>query len=552
MDWTEFDPKKIADEGVRQAIVYLLNMVESQQEELVRLRLENERLQAENNRLKGQAKRPKIAAKGSSEEEEKKEEERDYSSEAERKEEEREQKKKKKRKKNEGIKIDREEVVRVPRAELPADAEFKGYEEVIVQDIQVKTDNIRFRKEKYYSASEGQSYLAELPVGYEGQFGPGLKAWVVVLSFALNVTEGKIKGFLEAGGISISSGQISRILSQEIAKLEPEKTAIYEAGLKSTTWQQIDDTGNKINGERCYTQVVCNPYHTTYFTTPKKDRLTVLQVLWGGQALLFCLDDMAWAYLAECGLPQKYQTILASWPQETMFTQAEFEERLQTELPGLGPQQYKWVLEAGGIAAYHRQETWPVIEQLVCDDAGQFKRIVKQEVLCWVHEGRHYKKLTPIIPYHQQLHLDFLAQFWSFYRALRLYAKQPDPDQMKILSQQFDNLFETKTGYQALDERIALTKAKKANLLMVLDYPHLPLHNNEAELGARQLKPKLNISFGPRTSKGAKAWDTGMTLVATAKKLGVNVFLYLHDRVSKQYLMPSLAELIATTSQFPP
>jgi len=41
-----------------------------------------------------------------------------------------------------------------------------------VQDILITSDNIRFLKEKYYSASEHKTYLAELPVGYEGQKWP--------------------------------------------------------------------------------------------------------------------------------------------------------------------------------------------------------------------------------------------------------------------------------------------------------------------------------------------------------------------------------------------
>ncbi|MGD1698985.1 hypothetical protein [Dapis sp. BLCC M229] len=40
------------------------------------------------------------------------------------------------------IKVDREEIVFYPQEELPADAEFKGYEEVIIQDILLKTDNV--------------------------------------------------------------------------------------------------------------------------------------------------------------------------------------------------------------------------------------------------------------------------------------------------------------------------------------------------------------------------------------------------------------------------
>ena len=35
-----------------------------------------------------------------------------------------------------------------------------------------------------------------------------------------------------------------------------------------------------------------------------------------------------------------------------------------------------------------------------------------------------------------------------------------------------------------------------------------------------------------------------MTLTATAKKLGVSIYRYLHDRVSGAYDMPNLADLI--------
>jgi hypothetical protein len=367
---------------------------------------------------------------------------------------------------------------------------------------------------------------------------------VVVFAFALNVTEGKIEDFLETAGVSISSGQIAAIIKQETGKLEAEKEAVYEAGLRSSSWQQIDDTGAKVNGQNCYTQVVCNPYYTAYFTTERKDRLTVLEVLWGKQELQFCLDEMAWAYLSECGLPQKYQAVLATWEQEQLFSREYFETRLKEELPQLGPQQYKWVLEAAGIAAYHRQESWPVIERLLSDDAGQFKRIVEQ-VLCWVHEGRHYKKLSPMVGYHRQQLEAFRGKFWDYYRQLLAYRQQPTLAEKKRLSQEFDTLFATQTGYETLDERIAKTKAKKEELLRVLAHPELPLHNNEAELGARQRKPKENISYGPRTSAGAKGWDAGLTLVATARKLGVNIFAYLHDRVGQLYQMPSLADLIA-------
>jgi hypothetical protein len=85
-------------------------------------------------------------------------------------------------------------------------------------------------------------------------------------------------------------------------------------------------------------------------------------------------------------------------------------------------------------------------------------------------------------------------------------------------------------------------------MLLILDYPELPLHNNPAELAARQRVRKRDISFGPRTDAGREAWDTFMTFFETAKKLDVNFFDYLFDRVSKTSAMPALADLIAQRS----
>jgi hypothetical protein len=72
----------------------------------------------------------------------------------------------------------------------------------------------------------------------------------------------------------------------------------------------------------------------------------------------------------------------------------------------------------------------------------------------------------------------------------------------------------------------------------------MPLHNNPAELGARQRVRKRNVSLGPRTEDGLKAWDTFMTLAETAKKLGVSFYAYVYDRVSGSHRLPDLVDLI--------
>ena len=71
----------------------------------------------------------------------------------------------------------------VNQEQLPADAIFKGYEDVVVQDLVIRTDNVQFRKEKYYSPSQKRTYLAPLPAGYHGQFGPKVRAWVLAMYY---------------------------------------------------------------------------------------------------------------------------------------------------------------------------------------------------------------------------------------------------------------------------------------------------------------------------------------------------------------------------------
>ena len=117
---------------------------------------------------------------------------------------------------------------------------------------------------------------------------------------------------------------------------------------------------------------------------------------------------------------------------------------------------------------------------------------------------------------------------------------------------EFDELTARVTGYAALDDRIAKTRAKKDALLLVLKHPELPLHNNPAELAARQRVRKRDVSFGPRTQAGKQTWDTftpappqvRVTLAATTKKLGVSFYKYVFDRVAGNNHVPKLADLI--------
>ena len=154
----DFDLQSIQDlEGARQAIGQLLNLIEDLTADLREAQAEIQRLRDENNRRKGEQGKPKIKpsskpAPSSSAE---------HSSERER----HTPRGWKKRRQVGQIHVDREQVARVDPAQLPPEAEFKGHEPVIVPDLVIHTDNVRFLKEKDYSPAQGKTYLAELPQG---------------------------------------------------------------------------------------------------------------------------------------------------------------------------------------------------------------------------------------------------------------------------------------------------------------------------------------------------------------------------------------------------
>lgn len=537
----EFNPNKIEDmESARQAFVHILNLVEEMKQEMAGLREENQRLRDENNRLKGEQGKPDIKAN---------KKRGNHSSEKERRARS-ERTKRTKRRPHSKVEIDREEKVSVPSEALPADAEFKGYEAVIVQDLEIRTDNIRFLKEKWYSPSTNRSYIAPLPTGYTGQFGPTVRSLVIALYYAGGMSEPKIIEFVEQMGINVSKGTVSTWLSRQTESWEQEADEILIAGLGSSSWQHIDDTSTRVNGVNHYCHILCNPFYTAYATRRRKDRLTVVSVLQNSEQPVYLFNEQTVTWLSQFNVPQWAQRQLSSWPQATLLTEEKMTSLLEGELnQRLNAQQLARIREAGALTAYYAQDAYPVIPILVSDDAPQFRHLTLKQMLCWVHEGRHYKKLTPHVAYHQQILADVLQQFWAFYHALQAYRAAPDPALAQQLRDQFDALFSQTTDYDQLNDRLAKTLAHKERLLVVLDHPELPLHNNPAELGARQRVRKRDVSFGPRSESGRVAWDTFMTVSETAKKLGVSFYQYVFDRVSQRNMLPPLADMIRSRGQ---
>ena len=339
---------------------------------------------------------------------------------------------------------------------LPPDAIKKGYTTVIIQDLKIEPDNIELLIEHYYSPSTNQTYSGKRPDGFEGEFGPGIKALVIFMKYGCNMAIKPIQEFLSNNGIFIATSTISRYLTKNIDQFHEEIQEVAYNGLISTTFQQLDDTSARVNGQQWYTQILCNPYYAIYNTIPHKDRLSVLNFLLGPHELNFLFNEESFELLDKLKVSPAIIAYLMDNCKGLLLSEQELDEYLihiPTKNKALD-KIYRRIKEASGIAWYHNQDEWPIIEILLTDDAPQFDHLALLHALCWIHAGRNLKKLNPLLPISQEILKDKLSQFWEFYHILSGYKENPDPDLISDLKIQFEGIFSHITGYQALDEKL--------------------------------------------------------------------------------------------------
>ena len=528
-----------------QAVEKLLNVVESLCADRQSLTDEVQRLRQELEKKK----KAKTTSQQNQDDDKNQQDDSNHSSEHRRK---RDKKKRgaRDRRSSKDLKIHEEIECPVDPATLPPDAVRVEDEVKVVQDIEINPRNIRFQRHVYFSAERNKTYRGPLPNGYDqGDFSADLRALILSLKYCGNMREPKIREFLENFDVQVSSGSVSNILTKTADSFEQEFDDIVLAGLSSTTYQQTDDTSARVAGQFWHTHILCNPFYAAYFTRERKDRLTVLEILQNTSDLRFQLNAETLALLqAEFNIPKKWQEVLAGL-EEQELGRTELGTLLDSWFGDKNRQVRTTIEQAAAIVYYRHQSLVPVIETIVCDDAGQFKLLTKNLSLCWIHAGRHYEKLLPVVPRHVEALESFRKRYWEYYASLQDYRAGPNEEWATLLRLEFDELFSTRTGYAALDDRIAKTAAKKDELLTVLLQPSVPLHNNDSELQARVSARRRDVSLHSRSTRGARAMDIFTTLVQTSKLHGVSAYAYFRDRLRHQFELPSLAAVIKLACQ---
>ncbi len=441
-----------------------------------------------------------------------------------------------KKKKN----IDIHDEKKIELEEIPEDSEFIGYKEVVVQDIEIKLKNTRYKLAKY-ETPDGKIITAKLPTNLKnGTFGPELRTFILQEYHIKHVTQPLLLEQLQSLGIEISSGQLSNIITEKLDDFHEEKDEILKVALPNSDYIQTDDTGARHDGNNGYCTQIGNEFFTWFSSTQSKSRVNFLELLSSGvEETLYTFNEISYEYMTKQKLPQKLFNKLEELKIE-ITDKKDFQKWL-TENEIVTKTNIKIVTEAALIGGLITQGI-PVDLGVLSDGARQFN--IFDHALCWIHAERPINRLIPITDENRKFVEEARSDVWKLYQKLKDYKITPNENLKRDINSDFDKFSTKITGYEALDKAIANFKNNKSDLLKVLEKPYLPLHNNLSERDIRDYVKKRKISGSTRSEAGREARDTFASLKKTCKKLCISSYEYIRDRVFQNGEIEPLPDLV--------
>ncbi len=452
------------------------------------------------------------------------------------------------------------EEILLPPKELPPGATLLSRDPFVVQDLIVQTHNTRYIVETWRTLA-GETVRGELPAGVRGHFGPALLAFMLQQHYAAHVPQSRLLEELRDFGVDISAGQVNHILTEQHEAFHAEKDALLPTALQTFTTLCVDDSGAPHQGQYGSCLCISNEFFTSFHSSDSKERSKFLDVLRCGH-LDYVLNEHAWAYLTEQGLPAKVLRLLpaeeepagdGAEPTVVHFLEQTFADALAwnqyLDRLGIDNAKHRQTLtEAALLGSAIAHGVSPELG-IVSDGSAIYALFVHG--LCWIHQERNLAKLTPCGSDQSQALAEVLTTLWQLYADLKAYRLAPTPGQADSLRTRFDALAGRTTCWPELNAALARMAAKKADLLRVLDRPDLPLHTNTTERDFRDWATKRKISAGTRGTLGKRCRDTFLSLKSTCKKLGVRFMSYLHDRIRKVGKILPLPELVRNKAAGP-
>ena len=443
-----------------------------------------------------------------------------------------------KRQKNKSLTIDK--VAVVPAQDVPPGSRRKGYQDFVVQDLEIKLVVTQYRLERW-QLPDGTYIIGKLPVELDRQhFGPTLRTYILHQHHHQGVTQPLVYQQLQEWGVDISKGQLNTILTEKKDRFHDEKKDILSAGLSVSDYIHVDDTGARHKGQNGYCTHIGNELFAWFESTRSKSRVNFLELL-RQSAKDYRFTRESFAYMKDYKVASRIIDALQKLRIKGFKDKKSFEILLK-QLNIQSATCRRIVIEAALIGSIMFHDSFSKNTVIMSDDAGQFN--VFQHALCWIHAERGITQLLPSNDLQAKAIEWARSEIWDIYHLLLDYKLKPDKKLRTIIQKRFNAFCRKRTDYYLLNSALKRLQTKKHALLMVLTRPETPLHNNLSERDIREYVKRRKVSGSTRSDEGRKCRDTFASLKKTSKKLGINFWNYLYDRLSAKNHIPPLSELI--------
>ena len=402
---------------------------------------------------------------------------------------------------------------------------FKGYKPYTVQDLVIEVRVTRYWR-PFYLTAEGKIVVAPLPEAVNGHFGANLLRYLLSQHYQCRVTMPLLRQQLGDFGMLISAGQISNLLTKGHDRFHAEKAAVKQAGLETARWLSVDDTSARhLGGNGIITQIGDDRF-TSFDTVGHKSRLMFLMTL-RGAFKDYVINAAALVYLHEQDASPALIDLLMTQEGQVFAD----EDAWTDQLIAIGITAAKAVRLASEAAVAGSLDHHGLLKDavIVSDGAGQFN--VFLHALCWIHAERLINRLITVTDAQRAAVGLVRLLIWWLYHDLKLYRASPSAQAKASLRARFDRVFGRTTGFADLDEALARLNERKAELLVALDRPEVPLNTNISEQEIRDPVTLRKISGGTRSEDGRRCRDSFLSLKKTCQKNAISFWAYLGDRL---------------------
>jgi hypothetical protein len=430
------------------------------------------------------------------------------------------------------------QTIPIPPESIPAGSIRAGYDDWIVQGLKIELYNVCYRLECWMTP-DGKLIKGKLPDSVDGHFDAMLRSFILQQYNHGHVTQPLIWEELTDFGVDISKGQVNRILTEKKEDFHVEKEGVLCAGLDVSSYINVDDTGARHAGKNGYCTHIGNKLFAWFESTPSKSRINFLKLLRKGNGD-YVINADAMEYIQRQSFPKALLALLANDCGKYFKNEHNWKKHL--EKLGISKKRHVRIATEGALLGSVLHNGFSKELVILSDDAGQFNILL--HALCWIHAERTIHKLIPCSEKESKAIEDIRNLIWHLYRDMLAYKEAPDEQTKTELEKRFDKIFATQTCSEVLDAALKRLANNKEELLLVLDRPDIPLHNNVSEGDIREYVKKRKISGSTRSDTGRRCRDTFTSLKKTCRKLGVSFWEYLYDRVSKAGKIKPLPELI--------